>query len=73
MLGGPAPDNEILTVGRLREILDGIPDDFQVVVAQPDGGWYWNVEKVIRPASDQSGDYMAVTIFPGKEIDARQF
>jgi hypothetical protein len=68
-------DSEILTVGRLRQILDGRPDAEQVVMDDGDG-WYVNVRGIGLPSADPDrhhSDWSALTLFAGEGIDPRQF
>ncbi len=66
-------DREILTVGTLRELIKDLDPDTHVAITT--GDWYSNVESVgIPPLSSQDcGDYSCVTLFPGTELDSRQF
>jgi hypothetical protein len=63
----------ILTVGALRQALQGVDDDIQVVV--DDGAdWFNNVGTVIVPGIEYEGaQWSAVTLIPGTEMDTRQF
>lgn len=63
-------DRQVLTVGALRAMLADVPDDRHVVLAKDD--WYVNVATVAIPADDMQGEYMAVTLYPGVDFDARQ-
>lgn len=58
----------ILTVGQLRELLNGFHEDTHVVIAD-DNGWYNNISMTALP--DGEG-YCAVTFFVGDTFDARQ-
>jgi|APGre2960657404_1045060.scaffolds.fasta_scaffold367655_2 hypothetical protein len=62
--------NGILTVADLRRWIAGLPDDTQVVIGNTDG-WYDNVEGVHLPA-EEYGEYVAVTLVPGRPYDTRQ-
>lgn len=62
---------QILTVGTLREMLDGVDDDRHVLIATKDS--YDNIKTVIVPTNWETAEFSAVTIFPGDEYDSRQF
>lgn len=65
-------DAPILTVGELRTLLDGVEDDVQVVLATDE--WYVNVREVVVPGPNwELSEYSAVTIFPGVDVETRQF
>lgn len=59
---------EILTVGQLRGLLEGVDDDRHVVVATE--GWYRNVECVGLPDDDS---LTCLTFFMGADLDACQY
>jgi hypothetical protein len=60
----------ILTVGALREMLEGVDPAVHVVM---DGeGWYHHVDVVIVPAPVEPEDFQCVTLVPGEPFDARQ-
>ena len=58
-----------LTVGQLRSILDGRPDHEWVVMATD--GDYVHVDGIGLPRTDLSGDWQALTLFPGEAPDWR--
>jgi len=58
---------KILRVGELKELLEGIPDDTPVIIAN-DGGWYDHVGAVELPDGE---DILAVTFSKGASFDAR--
>lgn len=65
-------DRSILTVGALRAMLEGLPDGTHVSIATE--AWYRNVHVVITPGCQEcGGEWSAVTLFPGEELDPRQF
>jgi hypothetical protein len=65
--------NGILYASKLRELLEGLPDHTQVVLADKDG-WFDNVAAVIVPSkSYETQEYAAVTLEPGVGVDSRQF
>lgn len=72
-------ERPILMVGQLREMLDGLPDETHVVMAdpKPEDGWYTNIEATALPRYDEAGDhdsdYACVTFFAGDPFDGRQF
>ena len=70
-------EREVLTVGALRKLLEGI-DDSRHVVLDDGAGWYVNVEAVAVPERADKidaveSDWMCVTFFPGTIFDSRQF
>lgn len=63
---------QILTVGKLRELLADADADTHVVVSND--GWYSNIEVVIIPGHDyDQAEHIAVTLHLGEECDARQW
>lgn len=62
---------QILTVGTLRRLLEGLDDDTHVVVASED--WYDNVATVAVPGDPEFAEWSAVTLMPGEPLDTRQF
>lgn len=60
-------DKKILTVGELKELLTGISNDTQVVMAS--GDWYANIGTVVLPDGET---YSAVTFYEGSGFDPRQ-
>jgi hypothetical protein len=63
---------QILTVGALREMLNGVADDVHVVTDDT-RGWYLNVSQVIAPGDDyDTNDFQCFTLVAGESYDARQ-
>lgn len=66
-------DHGILTVGFLRELLNGRSDQEQVVIAT--GDWYTNVQAISVPhwvGDDNESDWSCVTLHLGNDFDSRQ-
>lgn len=62
---------EILTVGQLRRILAGLPDDTHVVSESDD--FYQNIRAVGVPrGEDWDGEWSCLTFLRGAEFDFRQ-
>jgi hypothetical protein len=66
----PSWRGEILTVGYLRALLDGLNDEEHVVIATKD--WYVNIEAVAKPDVNDDGLWSCLTFFPGTQFDSRQ-
>lgn len=63
---------QILTVGALRRMLEGVDDDIHVVI--DDGEYWWNnVNQVVIPADDMGDEFSAVTLAQGDPVDSRQW
>ena len=67
----------VLTVAQLKQIISGLPEDTQIVIASPiseNENWhlsgYWNVEQVDRPDFDE---LHAITLTLSDTFDPRQF
>jgi hypothetical protein len=63
--------SSFLTVGQLRQLLEGVPDKTHVVIERD--GWYLNVEATAKPTDDPDG-YTCVTFFTSEAnpYDPRQ-
>lgn len=58
----------ILTVGQLRQLLEGLDADTHVVIANNDDGWYTNISEVVTPDEECP----TVIFFGGEAFDTRQ-
>jgi hypothetical protein len=63
------PSDGILTVKMLKEILEPLNDEDQIVMGD-EGSWYNNVDGVAVP-NEETG-HSAVTLYPGEPFDTRQ-
>ncbi len=61
----------ILTVGVLRQLLEGLDNDTQVVMDDNEG-WYNNIA-VVGTTGDDDECYSALTFFNGSPCTTRQF
>lgn len=66
------------TVGDLRKVLEGLPDDMQILLgAQEEGAYadWFNVSHEVGVPDLEEGDseYSALTFFPVNTYDSRQF
>ena len=65
------------TVGDMRKVLDGLPDDMQILLGAPDEGVYadwFNVSHTVGvPDGADDSEYSALTFFPVNTYDSRQF
>ena len=66
---------QILTVGNLRQMIEHLSDDDHVAIATEE--WFVNVAAVGRPVRDEDGysmnEFECLTLFPGSDLDERQF
>lgn len=60
----------ILTVGQLIKALEGLDANTQIVIGDPDNGWYNNIDGFHTPSED---GYTALTFNQGEPVDSRQF
>lgn len=72
--------NEIkpLTVGDLRQVIEGLPDSVQILTAQtPEGAYseWFNLshEIGVPDLTRDDSEYSALTFFPVDSYDSRQF
>jgi hypothetical protein len=66
-----------LTIGQIREAIEGLPDDTQILIGIPDdldthSDWYNLSQDYKRPDPDES-NYLALTFFLKDDYDSRQF
>jgi hypothetical protein len=59
-----------VTVNEFRVVLATLPGELQIVLATDE--WYANIGAIVVPV-EGGGDYSALTLFPGPDIDTRQF
>jgi hypothetical protein len=65
---------EILTVGAFRQMIEGVPDDMQIVIDDKAESWWNNVSEVIVPGSNpEIAEHSAITLVAGYPLDTRQF
>ena len=65
-----------LTVGDLRKIIEGLPDNVQILMAPTPKESYsdWlNVSHEIGVPDEEMSNYSALTFFPVDNYDSRQF
>ena len=67
---------EPFTVGQMKEALEGLSDDTQILFGIPDdldveSDWFNVAQKYERP--DTNEEYLAVTFFLSDNYDSRQF
>jgi hypothetical protein len=60
----------ILTVGQLIKALEGLDANTQIVIGDPDNGWYNNIDGFHTPSED---GYTALTFSQGNPVDSQQF
>lgn len=69
---------EPFTVGDMRKVLEGLPDDMQILLgAQEEGAYadWFNVSHTVGvpEVGVDDSDYSALTFFPVNNYDSRQF
>jgi hypothetical protein len=69
------------TVGQIREAIEGLPDDTQILIGIPEdldtrSDWYNLAQNYERPDSEdysEDSEYFALTFFLKDDYDSRQF
>jgi hypothetical protein len=57
-----------ITVGEMRRMMDGFPDDFPLTVLEPDGSWWFNVGGVTKGDGEHS-----IILATRDDFDTRQW
>jgi hypothetical protein len=64
------------TVGDLRKVIEGLPDNMQILLApSPEGSrsdWF-NISHTVGLPDEEMSNYSALTFFPVDDYDSRQF
>jgi hypothetical protein len=64
------------TVGDLRKVIEGLPDDMQILTAETPRGsnsdWF-NISQIVGVPDEEMSEYSALTFYPVDTYDSRQF